>query len=126
MVNIVPACVNFCSDRFWTNMQISLSCPHIAHMECDVRRCLSFACSPLFLCSLLLHLSLSPSLRVFVVQARAHPHKYTHRHKVCLTPESGVSLVGAENPCLLLSRPCVPTAPHNRLLHVMSDEAVIL
>ena len=58
--------------------------------------------------------------------APSHTDTRTHIHKVGLTRQSGVSLVGAEEPCLLLSRLCVPTAPHNRLLHVMSGEALIL
>lgn len=55
-----------------------------------------------------------------------HTHIHIDTHKVYLTRQSGVSLVGAEEPSLLLSGVCVPTAPHNRLLHVMSDEALIL
>lgn len=51
---------------------------------------------------------------------------HTHAHPVCLTRQSGVSLVAVEEPCLLLSWVCVPATPHNHLLHVMSAKALIL
>lgn len=63
---------------------------------------------------------------LFSAAVSTNTHKHRDAHTVSLTRQSGVSLVAAEESCLLLSWVCVPATPHNHLLHVMSSKALIL